>query len=234
MNMKKLLLASTLMLSGSAMAAGFYAGGLVGGVSHQFNTNEADPDNGAGVLGDGVPQKNSGGVQGFVFGVYGGYQFDLINDFFVAAEIDASIDTSHGKYESNRATMTYRSLTPQHTIGLYALPGFHLSDKVDVYGRLGVAQTQFEYKAAYDVANEQQMSKKETDALATVIGLGMKYQFHDMLAFRFDYRYSMYAEFKAIEEDKAPMDPVTGDSYLGTNKVNASSQSFNVGVEYIF
>ncbi len=176
--MKKLLLASSLMVSSSVMAQGFYVGGQAGMVSlkakQETTTTEADF-----------------GTHGAGIGLFAGYRYDLDN-FFIAAEADGFYSSAAGKL---RVGSINQELKEGNSMGLSALAGIPIGGSTEVYGRLGLTKAKFE---AEEITGSTKTEYDESET-GTVFGVGMQHQLDDRLGVRFDYRYIQYKEFKFLE-----------------------------------
>lgn len=207
--MKKLLIASSLLLSGSVMASGFYAGGQLGAGS----TNIKHTDD--------AMVKTDRGVEGMFYGAYIGYRYDF-DEFFMAGELDYNFLTAKPEM-TEPATSVKEELSQDGTMGFHILAGLPIGESTDIYGRIGIVQTKFkaEYKAPAPVGDQSTDKTQQ----GTVFGIGMQHHFDEMLTVRLDYRYTMYKKYKLSEDPS---------NSFNMHELEPSSQAFSVGLQYTF
>lgn len=192
--MKKLIGILALTTSLPVLASGFYLGGHVG-----ITSFDAESDNGAPT----IHTTDSD----FTYGGFAGYQFDLPRTFF-ALEGDIFL----AETESSRTIEGTRYNTKRRQIvGLSGLLGFNFDEFIVLYGRLGWANTRFEF------SEDGISSKNKKNGI--VYGAGMRYEMLDYLALRFDYRYVQYRTLNFADSSR---------------KFDVNDQMVTVGVQYNF
>jgi len=204
--MKKLLVVSSLLLSSSVMATGFYAGGQLGVSSAHTKHTEVTTANSSEL-----------GSIGMAYGVYTGYRFDL-EDFFIGGELDYNFNTAESE---NKAGAEKNEFKQDGSIGLHFLAGVPIGESTDIYGRIGLVETKFE--GQFTNTNSGATSKFDKTIQGTVLGIGMQHHLDEMLTVRLDYRYTMYDKYTVSK----------ANAFMGDTLENIN-QSFTVGLQYTF
>ncbi|MDP0561253.1 MAG: outer membrane beta-barrel protein [Candidatus Endonucleobacter sp. (ex Gigantidas childressi)] len=206
--MKKLLIASSLLLSSSVMASGFYVGGQVGASSTSMKYKNI-----ATIPSPYYPNKITHDISksGETGGVYAGYRIDF-NDLFISGEIDYNINSS--KIEVLNA-----QVTQEPAFGLYVLTGTAIGKNVDIYSRLGFSETEIKTEFIRDQTGV--ITKNNQKIHGVVLGLGMQYQFNNKLSIRLDYKYSMYKKYDFIYNNRE-------------RSFAPSIQLLTIGIQYAF
>ena len=187
-----------LMLSTSVLANGFYAGGQLGTASTTLEETSSS-------------HSQDLGNSGVTYGLFGGYRMNH-DQGFLAIEADYNMGDIKA---SQKVGAAKREGIRQDSYGLYLLVGSALTDKSDIYGRIGAVKGSFEAKESDGTTSV----KYDADETGLALGLGTSYAFDEQLSLRLDYRYIKYKEFTFVKD---------GWEY------NATDQHFTVGLQFAF
>ncbi|MDP0589257.1 MAG: porin family protein [Candidatus Endonucleobacter bathymodioli] len=191
--MKKLLIASSLLLSSSVMATGFYAGGQLGAIHGKSDSALSYPA---------LPPNISGSSSStdLTYGIFGGYRYDL-DGFFIAGEI--AIGDSKLKTEDSMSlrpaipvdiTIERTQSKPSATINLLA--GMPIAEYTEIYGRLGYTEAEFTSKVTAGIGSLPPETALDfvNKRLGYIFGGGAQYHFDDQITMRLDYQYITYKD----------------------------------------
>ncbi len=182
-------LAASVFVSTPARAeTGFYIhGGLNATTLEQTNTRNTGtnlPNDGpAGGPSISVIDKDTGASAYLA----GGYQYQITPDFFVAVEVFYADETANSKtFNSVKTT----DIELDQSYGLDVKFGHNVTDKLSIYGLIGITQFEFDGQAAYTFAPPtDDLSDEET---AFVYGGGLEIQLTD--------RWSTLAEVRLVND----------------------------------
>ncbi len=215
--MKKLLIASSLLVSGSVMAEGFYVGGQAG---MSADTSKVESYYSAN---NKVEHENLG-KNAFGGGVFAGYSMDL-DGTSVALEVDyllGDAKTESKKTEPAGNTLE-TSLKRKDSYSVSALAGVSLTNDLTLYGRLGYTQSKFNVEQKLNTTVQYDDSKSVG---GLTLGIGASYQLDQNLSVRADYRYVDYGKVKVDAKSTA--------GFTKEFEADPSQQVFLVGVQYSF
>ncbi|MDP0561252.1 MAG: outer membrane beta-barrel protein [Candidatus Endonucleobacter sp. (ex Gigantidas childressi)] len=212
--MKKVLTACGFLISSSAMATGFYAGGQLGVNSVKIDNSYTLSITNPHAFTD--KSKDSIGATGISYGIYGGYRFDF-NNFFVASELDYNANTALAKYTVLLAAM---AISQAPSLGFHFLAGLPIGKSSEVYGRIGYTETTFKNNLKTDHSFCSSGKSK-----GTILGVGAQHHLGDNISIRFDYKYTMYQAMTAAN---------SGPNTTAEFSVKPESHSFTVGAQYAF
>lgn len=188
--MRKITAILLLCASLPASASGLYAGAQIGTSI---------------IKGDLASINTANKVNFFSYGAFAGYQLDL-SSFFVAAEADfiwheSSMKSKHPEYEKH------------DILGISGILGAPVTQRIDVYGRIGQVRSQFKLR---DTTNSVSFSQNKNGVSA---GLGGRLHFDEKVSVRVDYRYNRFDQprFSGYTTDK-----------------KAKEHLLNVGLQYQF
>ncbi|WP_263081692.1 porin family protein [Endozoicomonas sp. Mp262] len=215
--MKKLLLASSLMVSSSVMAQGFYVGGTAG---MSADSSKAEIYTGANVK----TEYENFGQNAFNGGLYGGYTFDL-DGFSLGLEVDYLLGSSEIKEKTTAsgATTFELQLKRKDSYSASLLGALPVTNDLTLYGRLGYTQGKFELEQVAAGVTQYDDSDK---AGGLTLGIGATYKLDQNLSVRADYRY--------VDYGKIEIDAKSGIGFTNKFEADPSQQVFLVGVQYSF
>lgn len=198
--MKNVLVGLGLLVSGTVLADGFYAGGQLGLDMTKLERKFHQPT----IYHDYNDNSNKSSMDG---GIYLGYNMSLTDKFKIAVEADIFL----GSQKHNNTNMMFDDLfgttyrygvkgKTGYSYNLSVLGAYVINDMFDVYGRLGISQTSIKMDLMYNpqVADITMGKNKTRNPLGLVVGLGAEMKLdtiHENLenmSVRADYRYIHY------------------------------------------
>lgn len=183
------VLTSVLLIGNSASAeTGFYVHGGVNATTLEQvssrNTGTSDPNSGpVGGPSISVSDKDTGASAYLA----GGYEYQFSSDFFAAVEVFYADETAETR-TFNSVKVTDIELESSYGIDLKF--GHNVTDKLSIYGLIGVSQFEFDGKASYTFAPPvDDLSDEET---AFVYGGGLEIRFNE--------KWSTLAEIRLVND----------------------------------
>ncbi|PJE79552.1 hypothetical protein CI610_01493 [invertebrate metagenome] len=209
--MRGLLLAAGFVISGSALAGGFYAGGQVGG-----NSTSAEIDHTGELYTGDMGKSDATG------GVYAGYSMHM-DGFNIGIELDYSFVELKSKLTvEGVADINFKF---QESYGASFIAGMPMTEKLDIYGRVGYARSSMKSDTGfYDQDSiDFVYNDKSKNLDGVVFGLGSSYKIEENLSLRMDYRFVNYGKVK--------FEDIPNSQEL---EVKVAEQIFTVGIHYHF
>ncbi|MDP0561251.1 MAG: outer membrane beta-barrel protein [Candidatus Endonucleobacter sp. (ex Gigantidas childressi)] len=217
--MKKVLTAFSLLISSSAMATGFYAGGQLGASSVTFNNIYSMYNSTPAPHYD--KKNTSSAAKGIICGIYGGYRYDF-NNFFVASELDYNANTA--SIESTHYYTKIKSVQ-NPSLAAHVLVGLPVGNNSEIYGRIGYTETVF--KSEPKGLNEVPAASQKLEGI--ILGLGTQHHFTDQLSIRLDYKYTKYQEVTTVISTDT-----NSSSYKDKFSIKPESHALTIGAQYTF
>lgn len=218
--MKKLLIASSLLVSGSVMAQGFYMGGAAG---LSADTAQVTTSVAAKVKAE-VENLGKNSMAG---GVYGGYAMDM-DGITLALEVDYLLGNSEKQHKStdssaSQAVVTEVQVKRKDSYSASLIGALPVTPDMALYGRVGYTRAKFEVEQNVGSTVHYDDSDK---AGGLTLGFGASYKLDQNLSLRADYRYVNYGKVNIEAKSTAPT--------MNKFEADSSQQVFLVGVQYSF
>lgn len=154
------------------------------------------------------------------FGLIGGYQFHLSDDFFLGIEAfynEENVETRN----INNLLITELELNNSYGFNLKA--GVDVTDKFSVYGLLGQTTLDFDINNSYTFAPPTRSGNTDVDEIT--FGIGAEYDITDSWSFT-----ARYIQLNDVNFDPLPEVAVPGK--INDNQVDYSALSFGVNFNF--
>lgn len=231
----KLVLTSVLVAStaaaGNAVAAannsfdGFYAGAGISRDSAKFNYKVVSPIDST----NNYRQRNDAGSNGFSGAVFAGYGMSF-GQFYLGAEVDAAANSVKSKDSFSADTpmgpiQNIAEYEMKSSYGISILPGFNVTDKVMIYGRLGYVNSKFEAKFTATDPSFNPVSKNDSKSLGGIrYGLGIATALMPNLNLRLDYTHADYSTHRTTLDNP----------FYRNNSFKPTTDQVQLGISYRF
>lgn len=159
-------------------------------------------------------QRKNLDLNGFDFGLFGGYGQAVSGNFYLGGELEIGYNTGSdkAKYEekidaNNKRSGSYK-MSRGMTYGASLRPGFIVGENTLVYGRIGLALSHFELKANGDkstiagaTSTKGQANIKQDKYLTGLrLGGGVEHAIADNMTLRGEYVYTKYGKFSSSKD----------------------------------
>lgn len=161
--------------------SGFRVEGIVG--YDTFDITESDPP----ADGSGIDDN----IDGLVYGVQGGYDFDLGN---IVVGVEGEFTDSTGELDDDEDVFSVRAGRDLYVGGRV---GFKAGERTLIYGKAGYTNTAIEYDEENGVEPAIELND-EVDGLR--LGAGVEHRFGGNLYGKVEYRYSNYSSLQNSED----------------------------------
>lgn len=179
------LLATAVAAPAIAQDAGTFSGPRVEGIIgyDSFDITESDPPADSA----GIDDK----IDGVVYGVQGGFDFDLGN---VVVGVEGEFADSSGELDDDEDVFSVRA---GRDLYLGGRVGFKATPRTLIYGKAGYINTAIEY----DEENGTEPAIELNDEVEGLrVGAGVEHQFAGNLYGKVEYRYSNYSKLQNSED----------------------------------
>lgn len=187
---------------------------------------------------------NGDSVDGFVGGVYAGYDMPIAANVFAGVEVRASLS---GAKFSDRGTNDWygdwnTSVKAKESFSATARLGYLLNEKTALYVRGGVVQTRFKAHEYGDYYNNNMVSLAEyseegpsatvkDNNIGALFGAGLETSVGGNVMVRVEYNVTKYG--KMFSKISRELNYVDGD-YSNITKFKGSNNQVRLGVSYLF
>lgn len=125
-------------------------------------------------------------LDGFLWGVHGGYNWFLTQQFVLGTELFWNRSTASDEYQGAK------DLTLSNSIGASLLPGWQLDSKNRLYARLGWIQSQFSNISDGQTLESQERAFQNTRSNGIELGAGYLVTLVNQWDLRMEYDYAYY------------------------------------------
>lgn len=191
----------------------FDFGGGYGGVQAGFGSLISQ-NSGDRKFGQTLDAQRAG--SGATGGIFAGYGVEISNQYYFGGELDAEVANTDWNIKRDPTGRIY-SVAKNHSLDASLLAGYVFNENTLVYGRLGLAYTQFANKY-HDEGGVNYVTPDDSET-GLRLGGGVAVPVADNMFFRLDYTWTLYGSYNV-------------NYVTGTDKFRNSENLFRAGIAW--